>query len=117
MKWALWFLGLLAILAAVLLAIYVVRPRLYLLSFVAVGLFALAVYGALWFRRTRAANWFVSLAAAGVFLALLDPIAVLTQHDVVQLEGSWTDRYHYVFDDQLGIVLPRAISAEARKLT
>jgi len=117
MKRALWLLGLLAILAADLLAIYIVRPRLYLLSFVAMGLFALAVHGAIWFRKTRAANWFVSLAATGVFLALLDPFAVLTQHDVVRLEGSWTERYHYVFDDQLGIVLPRAISAEARKLT
>jgi hypothetical protein len=117
MKRALWFLGLLAILAAILLAIYVARPRLYLLSFVAVGLFILAVYGALWFRKARAANWFVSLAAASVFLALLDPFAALTQHDVVQLEGSWSDRYHYVFDDQLGIVLPRGVKGEARKLT
>lgn len=117
MKRAFWFLGLLAILATILLALYIVRPRLYLLSFVAAGLLILAVYGAVWFRRLRAANWFVSLAACSVFLALLDPFAVLTQHDVVQLEGSWSERYHYVFDDQLGIVLPRGISAEARKLT
>ncbi|HEX3066128.1 MAG TPA: hypothetical protein VHQ39_11640, partial [Dongiaceae bacterium] len=92
-----------AILAAIPLTIYIVRPRLYLLSFAAAGLFILAVYGAIWFRRTRAASWFVSLAICSVFLALLDPFAVLTQHNVVKLEGSWTERYHYVFDDQLGI--------------
>jgi len=117
MKRAFWLLGLLAILAAIPLTIYIVRPRLYLLSFAAAGLFILAVYGAIWFRRTRAASWFVSLAICSVFLALLDPFAVLTQHNVVKLEGSWTERYHYVFDDQLGIVLPRGITAEARKLT
>ncbi len=117
MKRAGWFTGLLLLMAAIVGVIYVVRPRLYLLTFAAVGLLIVAVYCAVWFRKSRPVNLFVSVAAISLGLSFLDPFGVLTERTVIHLEGSWSDRYHYVWDDELGIVLPRNVVARARKLT
>jgi hypothetical protein len=117
MKRAGWFVGLLLLIAAIVAVIYVVRPRLYLLTFAAVGLLVVAVYCAVWFRKSRTVNLFVSVTAISLGLSFLDPFGVLAERTVTHLEGSWSDRYHYVWDDELGIVLPHNVAARARKLT
>src|SRR5258706_14232478 len=107
MKKAGWLFGALLIVAAVVGITYDARPRLYLLSFAGVGLAILATYCAVWLRGTRAGNLFVSLAAVGLFISLLDPYVALTQgKETSQAEGSWTEKYHFIGDKDLGSVMP-----------
>jgi hypothetical protein len=118
MKRSLKIFGALLIVVATVGVTFYVRPRLYLLTFAGLGLAALALYGAVLLRRTRAGNICVTLLVIGLFLSVLDPVTAMTQsRDLTRFEGSWSYKYHYVGDSDLGMGLPPGVVAESRKFT
>ncbi len=98
-------------------AIYVERPREFLLTYGAVGLLVAALVGLAGFRRPALRNFFLTLASVGLAASLLDPITYLTDRPVVQADGTWNNQYHYLWDGNLGIALPPNVVARAHKFT
>ncbi len=115
MRWVFWILGALLIVVAVAGVTFALKPRLYLLTFGGVGVAVLAAYCAVWFRGTRTGNVCISFVAIGLFLSLLDPYVLLTEaRELTSFEGSWTYKYYYVDDRDLGYVPQAGIIAESR---
>jgi hypothetical protein len=98
-------------------AIFVVRPREFLLTYCAVGPFVASLLGMAWFRRPALRNSFLVLASVSLVSGLLDPITYFTNRPVVQAEGTWNNQYHYLWDANLGIALPPNVAARAYKFT
>ena len=93
-------------------AIFVVRPREFLLTYCAVGPFVASLLGMAWFRRPAPRNSFLVLASVSLVSGLLDPITYFTDRPVVQADGTWNNQYHYLWDANLGIALPQMSSRE-----
>ena len=98
-------------------AIFVVRPREFLLTYCAVGPFVASLLGMAWFRRPAPRNSFLVLASVSLVSGLLDPITYFTDRPVVQADGTWNNQYHYLWDANLGIALPPNVVARAHKFT
>src|SRR5262249_3196162 len=65
---------------------------------------------------TRLGNACISLIVVGLCLSLLDPFAMLTRAQQMQrFEGSWSYKYHYAGDPDLGFGLPVDVVGESRK--
>jgi hypothetical protein len=116
MRWVFWILGALLIVVAVAGVTFALKPRLYLLTFGGVGVAVLAAYCAVWFRGTRTGSVCISFVAIGLFLSLLDPYVLLTEaRELTSFEGSWSYKYYYVDDRDLGYAPQGGIVAESRK--
>ncbi len=117
MQRALGVLGALLVVAAVVAITFFVRPRFYLLTFGGAGLAVLGAYGAILLRGRRLGNFAVSLIVIGLCLSLLDPYIALSERSSLnRFEGSWSYKYHYISDSDLGFRLPANVVGESRKL-
>ena len=112
-----WRLAAVAALPLTGIAIYLLRPRDYLLTYCSIGIFAFCVFAIASTRRKGLRNAFLMLASISVVTSLLDPLTSLTDHEVVHSEGTWNSLYHFIWDDNLGIALPANVVASARKYT
>jgi hypothetical protein len=109
--------GIVLVLLLTGLAIFLVRPREFLLTYCSVGLFLASLLGTAWFRRPGLRNAFLAVASIGLITGLLDPITYLAGRPPVQAEGTWNNEYHYLWDANLGIALPPSVVATSRKFT
>jgi hypothetical protein len=118
MRRALWAFGALLIVTAVIGVIFSARPRFLLLVFVGIGLSVIALYGAFWFRGSRWSNLCITALVTGLCLSVLDPLVIATMpKPIISDEGSWSRKYHFVGDSDLGFALPPGVVGEAREVT
>ena len=97
-------------------AIYLARPREFLLTYCSTGAFLAALLGMAWFKESGPRNSFLVLASISVITSLLDPITYLADRPKGETEGSWNSTYHYHWDAELGIALPANVVATSRKV-
>ena len=118
MRRALWAFGAVLIVTAVIGVIFFARPRFLLLVFVGIGLSVIALYGVFWFRGTRWSNLCITILVTGLCLSVLDPLVIGTMSKpIMSDEGSWSRKYHFIGDSDLGFALPPGVVGEAREVT
>jgi hypothetical protein len=113
-----WRVGLIVVLLLLTaIAIYLLRPRDFLLTYCSIGLLVISAFGVASFRQPRLRNVFLVLGSISLVTGLLDPFTYKTDRQVVHSEGTWNSTYHFLWDDNMGVALPPNVVARSRKFT